>query len=48
MTRGELDLNLSIKISTCYDLSEGLSNDELRAVSSAQILHKTSSERQLK
>ena len=37
-------------ISTCCGKSDGLSHDELRAVSSAQIaiLHKTSSSRELK
>ena len=43
-------IGLTSYISTCCGKSDGLSNDELRAVSSAQIaiLHRTSSRRPLK
>ena len=43
-------LRLNYNLQTCYNKSVGFSHDELRAVTSVQIviLHRTSSERQLK
>ena len=43
-------IGLTNYISTCYDKSDGLSHDVLKAVLSAQIVifHRTSSERKLK